>query len=155
MKRRYKLIFEKKNPLIVAIDKEFGEYYWNVDFIYEPNKKDLDRMFDIVNETMFGNKLPKLDVKLMHENHDGIYGSFCALCIDEKTNKIIELDKPFITVINWGKDNFSNVLDTLCHEMIHAYDYYYGPAKKYHGKALKIVDGKQLVEDYEIHGNYF
>lgn len=155
MKRRHKLIFEKKNPLIIAIDKEFGEYYWNNDFIYEPNEKDLLRMFDIVNEIMFENSIPKTDIIITHKNYDGIFGSYCNSYLDTETGKVCKLEKPFITIISWGKDNFSNVLDILCHEMIHAYDSNFGPAKKHEDEVMKLIDEKQYLGDYAVHGDYF
>lgn len=155
MKRRHNLLFEKKNPLIIEIDEKFGKYFWNTDFVYTPTLDDLYTLFDIVNRYMFLGRLPKMKIKFGPENDNGVFGSYCSTYIDQETGKIHELDEPFITIIDWGKDNLSNVLDILCHEMIHAYDDMFGPAKKYRFQKMKIIDGVQYLGTYNVHGDYF
>ena len=155
MKHRHFLLYEKKNPLIIELDKEFGQYYWDNNFIYKPNQKDLEKIFKIVNKHVFSNRLPPIKIQLKTTNDDGIYGAFCDSVRDDETGERVKLSEPFISITDWGTDNFTNVLDVLCHEMIHYYDTLYGPIRKYREEKLVNFNGKQFLGSYDAHGDYF
>ena len=148
-----------KKELLQDIEKTFPNYR-SKKFDYSPINKDLDTIFDFVNKRIFHNKLDKslIDISIEDWPNAKDKGTF-SLSKKEKNKTHIHICRS-----QTGKDNFGMVVSVLCHEMIHAYDRYYGPLKEVISNEIfsdidymevSNVNGKQLVNGYDAHGKYF
>lgn len=170
-----KQLDESKSPLLDAFAEEFGADVVFSNQPFEMNDAIANRMFKILNDTLFDSKIPIVPVKYMSyddicrydcqfynkykEPKDDeyvnppitIYGMHSAIVL----NKTFKYDEPlmfakeeFIYLNSSKIKNTSFALNTasLCHEMIHAYDRFFGEyqdrykAKFISNSELKIHD---------------
>lgn len=123
---------------------------------YVPTNAHISQMFDIINNSgVFAPKLNKNLVLLQVVNSkekQTSKGDFYE-CNDDKIKTIITITKSPVG------DNFQKIVSTLCHEMIHMYDYFYGPLHQItNGNSMKVVNrqSRQIVNGrYDAHGRFF
>ena len=147
-----------KKELLEEIKKAFPSYK-SRSFDYVVNYNDVSVLFGIVNRIVFNGKLDqtKIELCVIDSPNTASKGSF-LLSKTEKMKSMIFIRR------HPHKDNFGQIASVLCHEMIHAYDRYYGPLKDkviddYCDIAdvfdVKKVGKRQLVNGYDAHGSFF
>ena len=100
------------------------------------------KIFNIANQIIFNNKLPKIDIFLTEEKLD-YKGRFVYQASREKESDPIALrEKPMIIIYKNNTDTFLMVVDTLCHEMIHYADYLFGPLNKLKTMVVDELNGE-------------
>lgn len=141
--------------IVNDFEKEFGDLIWSHDFDYQISKADLRKAHHIFNKNIFESKLDEtLPIVVVPYNGQRGKGSFR---FGDPSGKGIELKQDFKFVKN-SDDNFFKTICVLAHEMIHQYDFNFGPwSKSVDRLKLKtdLVNKKQYIGDYEIHDNPF
>lgn len=132
---------EAQTAILNALEKEFGKaIYDNDNFI--PTDDVMNKVFDVLNKTLFNNQLPKLDVLCITENElqsifdrhnyilrkaSDLYAVYFPLPDWSKINHVKKNQIPPVhyLAINITQNeplNFSFAINSLCHEMIHYLD---------------------------------
>jgi hypothetical protein len=171
--RQLKLMTESYNKCIDALINEFGhDIVTSRNFNYNLTKDDLKRIYDILNFTLFNNKLGLIRLEYWPEgfiidklNENAIksgvfdqkissipcYGVFSAVCKDivDKNGNITDINiNEEIIILNktYLKDCiFIFAVASICHEMIHYYDRF---SKEFHDKQL---NASQTNDDFDSH----
>lgn len=139
--------------IVDDFEREFGDLIWSHSFDYQISESDLRKAHHIFNENIFESKLDEsLNIVIVPYNGQRGKGSFR---FGDPSGKGIELKQDFKFVQN-SNDNFFKTICVLAHEMIHQYDFNFGPwSKSVDRLKLKtdLVNKKQYIGDYEIHDN--
>lgn len=163
---------KKSNAVIDGLIAEFGEdQVKSASLSYRLNEKDMKTIFDVLNKTLFGGKLPPVRLRyvpeqlvvnqlndnlLMSDIFDGrydsanCYGVHTAICTDLKDRNgvikdvVIDDDVILINSTNLRKCIFIFAVAAICHEMIHYYDRF---SKEYHDLVLFASKTKTELED--------
>ena len=139
-----------KTELQKLIVSRFGSRFLNQRDAYEANEEDLHIVFDCINLLVFGNKLPKIKIEVvdMMPNDTGKAVFMFDAMSHSVPPKIKYLrDKDYDTPLSMAC--------ALSHEMIHFYDYLFGQIKLLKGQTVGAKDGKQLIGNYDVHGDFF
>ena len=132
------------------IVSKFGSRFLNQDNKYEASIEDLKIIYDCINEFIFGNKLPKIEIVVADMKPNDIGKAVFMFNLNDHgvTPKIKYLREP-------DRDTPLFASSALCHEMIHYYDFIYGPLSQLKGKTISAKDGKQFIGEYDAHGDFF
>ena len=151
MKReRFQINEEAQTELQKLIVSKFGSRFLNQDNRYEATVEDLQIVYDCINDFIFNGKLPKIEI-IVVDMKPGDIGK-AVFMFSMKNFKF----KPKIKYLReLDRDTPLLMTRALCHEMIHYYDFSYGPLSHLEGKIITAKDGKQFVGDYDAHGDYF
>ena len=149
-KERFQISEAAQTELQKLIVSKFGSRFLNQDNRYEATAEDLQIVYDCINEFIFKSKLPKIEISVV-DMKPGDIGKAVFMfnmknfAIKPKIKYLRELDR----------DTPLLMASALCHEMIHYYDFSYGPLSRLEGKTIAAKDGKQFVGEYDAHGDYF
>lgn len=127
----------------------------NNDVSIIPVLKELEKMYDFINKEFFESKLSKVVITLVPDTKNKMYGWF-------RTGKVWSVNEERYNELNICADHLnrlnSEVLETLFHEMIHAYNYENGikdtsRSGNYHNVKFKEACDKfglkcELVDNY-------
>lgn len=132
MKTR-KPIFESEKPLIVKnLESAFKNALWDADRPFDVNDNDMYLMFDAINDGLFQNKLgrdiPKFTLKAeliptgprRYRGLEHALAAFTTGCCRGVQNELIIVRHP-------RGANFYVAVCALMHEMIHMFDFHFGP----------------------------
>ena len=139
-------------PLRKALYDRFGEKLSNETNQYSISEDDLKDIYQIVNDVIFDSKLiSKIEINIVDRTDEMAKG-----VIGFKTNNLTHKTVPLIKIIREIEfDSMVSMINVICHEMIHEYDMLYGPISKMKNWAISVVNGKQMIGDYDAHGSYF
>ena len=138
--KQLQLMNEAQSAILNALEKEFGKtIYDNNSFI--PTNDVINKVFDILNTTLFSNQLLKIDVMCLSaekiqnifdkhnhkRNANELHAVYFPLPDFTKINFVRKNQFPKIhyLMINTTTDynmNFAFAVNSLCHEMIHYRD---------------------------------
>ena len=147
-----------KKELLEEIKKAFPSYK-SKSFDYVVTMNDIEKLFSLLNKCLFSSKLDRSCIDIYIKSY-GEFGknkgtfNFVRDSIERSEIRIFK---------NNAGDNFGQIVSVLCHEMIHAYDRYYGDMKKIielsnsRHEIPNVVRTKhtQYVNGYDVHGKYF
>ena len=109
---------------------------------FKPRIRDIKKWFDILNEQIFGNKLPPFSkIRLIKE--DGIYAFYCYWHKKKTKESELEMIKKFKT-----KKLF---VEILAHEMIHHYQHLHNEPLG-HGPSFTAWKENLKLRGLELHG---
>lgn len=144
------------NTILNAIKTNFSNDFKNKTS-FNPTDAIISNLFDIINDSgIFKPKLDKSKVSLEIRNATNNINSKGQFFESPTQDGIV-----VITIIKSPiGDNFQKIVSTLCHEMIHMYDYFYGQMHLYIAKCSKMqvlnTSSKQIVNGvYDVHGRFF
>lgn len=135
------ILNEAQTGILNALEKEFGNRIYN-DEEFIPTSETMNKIFDILNKTLFSRQLPKIDVLCMTEsqlqelfdkhNYKGykasdLYAAYIPLPDWKLINHVKKCQMPPVhyMVMNISQSkpmNLSFAINSLCHEMIHYLD---------------------------------
>lgn len=128
-----RMLLEAAKPQMVTdIESCFGDLIWDKGNNYEPQDRDLYLMFDIINNGLFDGKLDRsVSKSVLREDliatgpkkYRGMEHALAAFAQGVVKGQPSEI----IMVKHLKKDNFFMIFSALIHEMIHMYDYHFGP----------------------------
>lgn len=127
-----RLLEAAKPQMVSDIEAAFGDLIWSRENNYEPQDRDLYLMFDIINAGLFDGKLDRTIDKFVlredliskgPEKYHGMEHALAAFAQGIVKGQPSEI----IMVKHLRKDNFFMIFSALIHEMIHMYDYHFGP----------------------------
>ena len=170
--KQLQLMNEAQSAILNALEKEFGKtIYDNNSFI--PTNDVINKVFDILNTTLFSNQLLKIDVMCLSaekiqnifdkhnhkRNANELHAVYFPLPDFTKINFVRKNQFPKIhyLMINTTTDynmNFAFAVNSLCHEMIHYLDTIKGDLLlkwkiAYDNKRLKDFDEHKTRYIYE------
>lgn len=127
-------------------------------FDYEISLKDIHIIVKLINDIVFKGKINLSLIDFSIEDYDikfKINGSFSFV----KSN----MSRSKITIFRHKSgDNFGQVVSVICHEMIHAYDRFFGELyqkiKKindFYQLEIKRAKHTQFVNRYDVHSRFF
>ena len=140
----------KKYKLRSLLIDKFGKRFIDQDSPYIATLEDLQIIYACINSYVFDNKLPSKPVLSLIDRKDEMAKGLFLFNL--KNRNIVPKIKIFREK---NRDTPMFIASALCHEMIHYYDFLYGPLSKINDAAFKYEGGKQLVGDYDSHGDYF
>ena len=112
-----------KNPLVAKLELEFGNDIWKpvTQIDYAPTKQDINTLFDIFNKHFFNNKIVKMPfvIKPLTGN------ALAAFSFGSVRGMPVHME-----VFNNSYSSFFQFMNSVAHEMIHAYDWTVGPLHK-------------------------
>jgi len=116
---------------------KFGSRYLNQDDKYLATIEDLQIIYDCINDFIFKNRLPKITlevVDIMPNDTGKAVFMFDVIhhALPPKIKYLREADR----------DTPLFVTSALCHEMIHFYDYLFGPLSSMKEKSIEVKNGK-------------
>ena len=136
------------------VQKYSWETVYNQEKSFSYTSKDLKDLFDIINECVFDSKLGEVDIIINSSLKSK--GAFGFQNIDDDNNVVSLKNPPLIEIKKESTDTFLEVVDALAHEMIHFYDFMFGPLCELKMQSAHAsADGRQLVGAYDVHGTYF
>lgn len=140
----------KKYKLRSMLISKFGKRFIDQDSEYVATLEDLHTIYSCINEYVFSNKLPNNPIlSIIDRTNEMAKGLF----LFNLKNKSIT---PKIKIFREkNRDTPLFIASALCHEMIHYFDFLYGPLSKINDAVFKNENGKQFVGDYDSHGDYF
>lgn len=140
----------KKYKLRSMLISKFGKKFIDQDSEYIATLEDLHIIYACINEYVFSNKLPdNPTLSIIDRTNEMAKGLF----LFNLKNKSIT---PKIKIFREkNRDTPLFIASALCHEMIHYFDFLYGPLSSINDAAFKNENGKQFVGDYNSHGDYF
>ena len=140
----------KKYKLRSILISKFGKRFIDQDSEYVVTLEDLHTIYACINEYVFNNKLPDNPTLNIIDRTDEMAK---GLFLFNLKNKNIT---PKIKIFREkNRDTPLFIASALCHEMIHYFDFLYGPLSKINNAIFKNENGKQFVGDYDSHGDYF
>lgn len=161
MKEDVDLVLEdSRKDFSQAVYDIFGDAMWNMD-VWHPTVADIETCFKILNKYVFDRKLVMPEIRVerfnpsvhVNENGDFFIGRFHLSVTNVKT------DSPefsmYILIVDCGKSDFFNVMNTLCHEMIHLYDYLYRNTNAILNDTIMKHYDKSYKPKYDTHGKVF
>jgi hypothetical protein len=149
-KVKFELNESKKYKLRSLIISKFGKKFIDQDSEYITTENDLIILYNCINEFVFNNKLPKNPIlNLVDRTNEMAKGLFL---FSLKNKNIVPKIKIFREK---NRDTPLFIASALCHEMIHYFDFLYGPLSKINDATFKNENGKQFVGEYDSHGDYF
>ena len=159
MEQKYTIILEKEifqYKLAQQLCNEFGyDVVYDQDHGFNYNEEDLLKIFNVANQIIFSNKLPKIDIFLTEEKLDYKVGFVYQASREKESDPIVLREKPIIVICKDNADTFLAIVDTLCHEMIHYADYLFGPLNKLKTMVVDELNGEQFAGHYNVHLNQF
>mgnify|MGYP003287462921 CR=1 FL=1 len=139
-------IYKLRSMLINRLGKKFIDQ----DTKYITTEKDLLIIYECINEYVFDNKLPKNPMlTLVDRTNEMAKGLFLFSLKDKNVIPKIKIFR------EKNRDTPLFITSVLCHEMIHYFDFLYGPLSKINDATFKNENGKQFVGEYDSHGDYF
>jgi len=154
------LMEDDKSDFVQVMYDLFGNALWSKE-IWHPTVEDIEACFKVLNKYAFDSKLVMPEIRVekfnasKHINSDGDFfiGRF-HIGVKEKIGHDPEFSM-YILIVDYGRSDLFNILNTLCHEMIHMYDYLYFNTKA----ILKDIMMKRISKEYEYvyntHGEVF
>ena len=131
---------EGNGQLISDLENAFGGWIWQEGRNFSPNALHLKQMFRILNRHVFGGELDE-SVRKEVVDEASLSGLQRQAMATFAFGKVKGLCSERLTVVRHAaKDNFFVTLNSLAHEMVHMYDFKFGPM------------GKQLDKWYAVGG---
>lgn len=131
--------------MILAFEKLFGNELYSYKSVFVPNQQNTSAVFDILNNYIFSNALKKIDVlSLTSSQMKALYDKY--RCLDNPNDYYAA----YLPIPNWNKMenngfypslcaeflmlnisqktkfNIAFAISSICHEMIHYYDVWFG-----------------------------
>lgn len=134
MKKNWKqIVCETEKPkLLQNLEMVYKGDLWEPRRAFEVQEKDLHLVFDMINDGMFGNRLGRGVAKVVLKaeaiptgpmKYRSMQGALAAFAAGQAKGDPQEL----IMVSYRGRLNFFDIACALMHEMIHMYDFEFGP----------------------------
>lgn len=140
----------KKYKLRSTLINRFGKRFIDQDSEYIVTLNDLHVIYACINEYVFNGKLPNNPIlSIVDRTNEMAKGVFI---FSLKNRSIVPKIKIFREK---NRDTPLFITSVLCHEMIHYFDFLYGPLSKINNAVFRHENGKQFVGDYDSHGDYF
>lgn len=170
--KQLQLMNEAQSAILNALEKEFGKTIYDNN-LFIPTNNVMNKVFDILNATLFSNQLPKIDVMCLSaekiqnifdknnhkRNANELHAVYFPLPDFTKINfaRKNQFPKIHYLMINTTTDynmNFAFAVNSLCHEMIHYLDTIKGDLLlkwkiAYDNKRLKDFDEHKTRYIYE------
>lgn len=134
--KSYKFISESEKPRIVQnLESAFKDALWDADKPFDINDNDMHLLFDAINDGLFQNKLGRdvskftLKASLIpsgprkYRGMEHALAAFTTGCCRGTANELIVIRHP-------NGANFYVAVCALIHEMIHMFDFHFGPMGK-------------------------
>ena len=129
---------------------KFGKRFIDQDSQYTATIDDLSILYECINEYVFANKLPfNPKLVLVDRKDEMAKGLFMFNLKNKQATPIIKIFREV------NRDTPMFIASALCHEMIHYFDFLFGPLSKIENASFKNENGQQLIGDYDAHGDYF
>ena len=170
--KQLQLMNEAQSAILNALEKEFGKTIYDNN-LFIPTNNVMNKVFDILNATLFSNQLLKIDVMCLSaekiqnifdkhnhkRNANELHAVYFPLPDFTKINfaRKNQFPKIHYLMINTTTDynmNFAFAVNSLCHEMIHYLDTIKGDLLlkwkiAYDNKRLKDFDEHKTRYIYE------
>lgn len=125
------LRFDEGNADLVAdLEAAFGDWIWQEGQNFQPNDIHLKSMFRIANKHVFGNQLDQNVRKFVKPESECQGAERMAMAGYSFGWKRGEENEYIEVIRHDAKDNFFIVMNSLIHEMIHMFDFHFGPMGK-------------------------
>ena len=142
----------------------FNDEIYSTKYDYKINKDDLLKIQFILADNLFDKKLEIIPIDIvnreyaMNTSNDEFKGRIGYDLIKKDSGYYAV--KPYrIEIVDYlGKDNLAKIISVLSHELIHQYDYIYGPASLILPMQKSMTDlGMQVdkSKEYDYHGSFF
>lgn len=124
------MLTEGNQAVIADIESSFGDWIWQEGANFSPNNLHLKQMFRIINKHIFGGELDD-NVKKIVKDENSLRGPERGAMAMFEFGMIHGIGEEYLAVVKHNqKDNFFIVFNSMIHEMIHMYDYRFGPMGK-------------------------
>lgn len=131
------------------LEESFGNKIYSKKFDYDLKIEDLNALFDIFNRHLFRNKLDRNEIDIAISEHNKKEKGQFFLGLDKNNKHLLQ-------IVKYSQDNFFQIVNVFLHELIHFYDCSYGPLKKERETVkVAILNNRQYVGNYDVHGKYF
>lgn len=112
-----------KNSLVSKLELEFGNDIWKPvsQLDYTPTKQDINTLFDIYNKYFFNDKIVKMPFVIKPLTGKAL----AAFAFGSVRGMPVHME-----IYNNSYSSFFQFMNTVAHEMIHAYDWTLGPLHK-------------------------
>lgn len=163
--KQLQLMNEAQSAILNALEKEFGKTIYDNN-LFIPTNNVMNKVFDILNATLFSNQLPKIDVMCLSaekiqnifdkhnhkRNANELHAVYFPLPDFTKINfaRKNQFPKIHYLMINTTTDynmNFAFAVNSLCHEMIHYLDTIKGDLLL----KWKIAYDNKRLKDFDEH----
>lgn len=132
-------------------ENAFGDKLYSKKFDYDVTSNDLTTMFNLINHWLFKDKLDINGVSIVISTNVNVHNEKGIFRLGVNQD-----NKHVIGIVKYEKDNLFQIINVFIHEMIHYYDFMYGPLKKKSDIAyVDTINGRQYVDRYDAHGTFF
>lgn len=136
-KPKFILKESKKFVLRSNIVEKFGKRFLDQDSSYIASIDDIKIIYSCVNEFAFRNKLPSdVSIQIVDRTDEMAKAVFMFSFIDKNFKPIIKY------IREKDRDTPLFMASAICHEMIHYYDFLFGPLHELKGQAFTVVSGR-------------
>lgn len=143
----------------------FGDKIYSSDYNYKINNDDLQKMQIILSNNLFDKALELIPVDIVSKEYamktsDNEFKGRIGYDVVKTANGYYTVKPYRIEIVDYfGKDNLAKIISVMSHELIHQYDYVYGPASVIIPMQKSMHDlnisAKDKTDDYDYHGNFF
>ena len=132
-------------------EKAFGDKLYSRKFDYDVTVDDLNTVFKLVNHWLFKDRLDINNISIIVSTDVDTHKEKGTFMLGvNKDNKHV------MGIVKYEKDNLFQIINVFIHEMIHYYDFTYGPLKENSDVAyVDIINNQQYVNRYDTHGKFF
>ena len=137
------------------MQKEFEQYFgdklYSKKFDYDISECDIKMIFSISNRLFVKNKLDINGISIIVSTNVSSHKEKGIFKLGVDTN-----NKHVLGIVKYDKDNLFHVINVVIHEMIHYYDFMYGPLNAKHNITyVDNINGRQYIDRYDAHGLFF
>lgn len=165
MKYKKQLLEFNLPEIVYAFETRFGDWIWQTTNNYTPNRFDVKDIFKIFNKYIFEDKLD-VNIPILLKPENEMQNALAAFAFGKRYNESIEI----LVLKQSTKNNFFITACAIAHEMIHMYDYFFGPLSSImqhcysieidnvvnNGHPLQFVRPSSFnFPIYNLHGDFF
>lgn len=172
-----KYLDDIKSPVVQRLVEDFGaETVFSKERKFTIDDEMLSNIFDSLNASLFNSKLPRVDMKVWHfediKNElikraretkkpvdlpdiknifNGVYSVMIENDLDsikDESDIVFGRDLLLMNVDKLSHSSFVYIVASVCHEMIHCFDRFFGDYRRL------VVDNIEDVDNMDVHKSY-